>query len=233
MTMGGNIVSISLNHTLVGVLMLAAAGVAVAMKPTERLADGVAQFDLETLIPGQFGNWRIDENIVQLPVNPEVQAQLDEIYSQVLTRSYVNAKGEKIMLSISYGANQGSDDFQVHRPEYCYRAQGFELKSTQNDALPYGASALPIRRVEAFNGPRNEPITYWITIGDKATLPGWQRKLTQLTYGLTGKIPDGMLIRVSSITQDAETGYRNQDKFIKELLDALEPADRVRLTGAM
>lgn len=225
--------SISLKHTLVGVLMLAAAGVAVAMKPTERLADEAGQFDLETLIPQQFGTWRIDENIVQLPVNPEVQAQLDEIYSQVLTRSYINAKGEKIMLSISYGANQGSDNFQVHRPEYCYRAQGFELKSTQNDELPYGASGLPIRRVEAFSGPRNEPITYWITIGDKATLPGWQRKLTQLTYGLTGKIPDGMLIRVSSITQDAEAGYRNQDTFIKELLDALEPADRVRLTGAL
>lgn len=213
--------------------MLAAAGLAVAMKPSERLAEEVAQFDLETLIPKQFADWQIDDNVAQLPVNPQVQAQLDQIYTQMLMRSYINGKGEKIMLSISYGANQGSDDFQVHRPEYCYRAQGFELKSTEDDRLAYGTSQLPIRRLEAFQGRRNEPITYWITIGDKATLPGWQRKLTQLTYGLTGKIPDGMLIRVSSITNDSGVGYRNQDEFIKALLDALAPADRVRLTGSL
>lgn len=225
--------TLSIKYFIVGLLMLAAAGLAVAVKPSEHIADQVPQFELESLIPKQFADWRIDENVVQLPVNPQVQAQLDQIYSQILSRSYVNAKGEKIMLSISYGANQGSDDFQVHRPEYCYRAQGFELKSTQDDQLAYGASELPIRRVEAFQARRNEPITYWITIGDKATLPGWQRKLTQLTYGLTGKIPDGMLIRVSSITQDAQAGYHAQDEFIKALLDAMAPADRIRLTGSL
>lgn len=224
---------ISTKHLIAGLLMLAAAGMAIAMKPSERIASQANQFDLESLVPKQFGSWKLDENVVQLPVNPQVQAQLDQLYSQILTRSYVNANGEKIMLSISYGANQSSDDFQVHRPEFCYRAQGFELKATQDDSLAYGSSQLPIRRIEAFQGPRNEPITYWITIGDKATLPGWQRKLTQLTYGLTGKIPDGMLIRVSSITNDAQAGYRTQDEFIKALLDALAPADRFRLTGSL
>lgn len=224
---------ISFKHFIIGVCMFAAAGMAMALKPTTKIADAGPAIDLETLIPKKFGDWRLDETIVPIMVSPDVQAKLDQLYGQTLTRTYVNNAGRRIMLSIAYGANQGSDDFAVHRPEFCYSAQGFQVKKGIEDTLKYGSGSLPIRRLEAIQGPRNEPITYWITIGDKATLPGLGRKLTQLSYGLTGKIPDGMLIRVSSISPNADQEYQLQDQFVNEMLDAVEPAQRVRLTGEL
>lgn len=224
---------VSFKHVVIGLCMFAAAGVAMALKPTTKIADAGPAIDLETLIPKKFGEWRLDETIVPIMVSPDVQAKLDQIYGQTLTRTYINNSGRRVMLSIAYGANQGSDDFQVHRPEYCYAAQGFQVKKGVEDTLKYGSGSLPIKRLEAIQGPRNEPITYWITIGEKATLPGLGRKLTQLSYGLTGKIPDGMLIRVSSISPNADQEYQLQDRFVNEMLDAVEPAQRVRLTGEL
>lgn len=224
---------ISFKHFIIGVCMFAAAGVAMALKPTTKIADAGPAIDLETLIPERFGEWRLDESIVPIMVSPEVQAKLDQLYGQTLTRTYVNNSGRRVMLSIAYGTNQSSDDFAVHRPEFCYSAQGFQVKKGSEDTLEYGSGSLPIRRLEAIQGPRNEPITYWITIGDKATLPGIGRKLTQLSYGLTGKIPDGMLIRVSSISPNTHEEYRLQDQFVNEMLDAVEPTQRVRLTGEL
>lgn len=221
----------SLKHLIIGICMFGAAGLALALKPTAKIADTEPAIDLVTLIPEKFGDWSIDETLVPINVNPEVQAKLDKIYGQTLSRTYVNAEGRKVMLSIAYGANQGSDDFQVHRPEYCYSAQGFQVKKGWEDRLAFGSSSLPIQRLEAFQGSRNEPITYWITIGDKATLPGIGRKLTQLSYGLTGKIPDGMLIRVSSISDNAKQEYQLQDQFVNDMLNAVDPAQRARLTG--
>ncbi len=224
---------ISFKHLIVGICMFATAGLALALKPTARIADAEPAINLETLIPQQFGEWKEDKSLIPVKVSPEVQAQLDKLYGQILTRTYINNAGRRVMLSIAYGTNQGSDDFQVHRPEYCYSAQGFQVKKGWEGLLKLGSGELPIKRLEAIQGPRNEPITYWITIGDKATLPGLGRKLTQLAYGLTGKIPDGMLIRVSSISPNTDEEYRLQDQFVNAMLDAVEPSQRVRLTGTL
>jgi EpsI family protein len=135
------------------------------------------------------------------------------------------------MLSIAYGGDQ-SKALQLHLPEVCYVAQGFQLVSDGAGSLatPYGA--LPVKRLVARQQQRNEPITYWITIGDKATRSGIEQKLRRLAYGLSGEIPDGMLVRVSSIGTDAAGAYALQDRFVAELLAALDARDRARLIGA-
>ena len=56
--------------------------------------------------------------------------------------------------------------------------------------------------------------------------------MRRLAYGLSGEIPDGMLVRVSSISSDEPDAWRLQDQFIAELLAALGAAERVRLIGA-
>jgi hypothetical protein len=45
-------------------------------------------------------------------------------------------------------------------------------------------------------------------------LPGIEEKLQQLKYGLTGSVPDDMLVRVSTIDTDKEKAYRLQANFI-------------------
>ncbi len=223
---------ISLKHLVVGLLMFAAAGMALALKPTEKIADAGPKIDLETMIPKQFGDWKIDETIVPLIADPELQAKLDKIYNQTLTRTYVNSRNERIMLSIAYGGDQ-SDSMAVHKPEVCYPAQGFQILKNENGFFSTGAREIPVRRLVARQGPRIEPITYWTTVGDTVAIKeGLQWKLNQIKYGLTGKIPDGLLFRISSIQADESNAYRMQDEFSRALLGALTPEGKQRIIGA-
>lgn len=216
---------------LLGGVMVAASLAAFALKPIQRLADQQAPIVLETMVPERFGDWRIDPAVVPITIGADVRARLDALYNQMLNRTYIDGQGRRIMLSIAYGGDQSGDGTQVHRPEFCYAAQGFQLTRNIVGDLATRYGALPVRRLMAVQGRRNEPITYWITVGDKATVPGLSRKLNQLAYGLTGKVPDGMLVRVSSIDADPQNAYGLQQRFIDAMLGAMPPQDRARIAG--
>lgn len=211
--------------------MFGAAGLAVALKPTVRIADAGPKIDLEVLIPKTFGDWKIDETIVPLIANPEQEALIKKIYSQTLTRTYVNSQDDHIMLSIAYGGDQ-SDSMAVHKPEVCYPAQGFQILKNTSGMFSTGNGDIPVKRLVAIQGQRIEPITYWTTVGDTVAISSdlkW--KLEQIKYGLTGKIPDGLLFRISSIQADEHAAYKVQDKFSRDLLDALTPKAKERIIG--
>ena len=222
---------ISFKHLVIGLCMFAAAGMALALKPTANLADAESQIDLETVIPAQFGNWKLDETIATLLVTPELQKVIDETYSQTLSRTYINSSGKRIMLSVAYGGSHG-EGMQTHRPEVCYPAQGFQVvKDTRPGVLSTQYGDLPIKRLVAAQGPRNEPITYWVVVGDRQTQFGLRMKLAQMRYTLTGVIPDGMLVRVSSIDRDEAGAYDDQTDFIRSMLAAMRATERERITG--
>src|SRR5690606_39144111 len=157
-----------------------------------------------------------------LIADPELQAKLDKIYNQTLTRTYVNSRNERIMLSIAYGGDQ-SDSMAVHKPEVCYPAQGFQILKNKSGIFSTGEGDIPVKRLVATQGPRIEPITYWTTVGDTVAVSGIKWKLQQMKYGLTGSIPDGLLFRISSIQADESAAYRNQDDFTRALIGALTP----------
>jgi EpsI family protein len=222
----------NVRNIILMVLMLAASGMAVALKPTKKIADQGPKIELEALIPKSFGEWRQElANSVQV-VDPQQQATINRIYNQTLSRTYVSTQGYRIMLSLAYGGDQ-SDAMQVHKPEVCYPAQGFTLHEKRADTLQIqGGGSLPINRVSTSLGNRNEPVTYWTTVGDKVIKgSGIQKKLVEMSYGLSGNIPDGMLIRVSSIDADNARAYEMHDRFSNQMLEALAPEARVRLAG--
>jgi EpsI family protein len=222
---------IPLASVFMALLMVSSAALAVALKPDHRLVDELPPLSLEEAIPKEFGNWRVDPSIVPIDPSPDLKANLDEIYSQLLARTYINSQGERVMLSIAYGADQSGDGSQVHRPEFCYTAQGFQVMANNVGSLITQYGTLPVRRLLAVQGRRNEPITYWVTVGDKATLPGVERKLSQLAYGLTGKIPDGMLVRVSTLSKQSDAAYQLQEQFIRDMLQSMDTKDRLRVAG--
>ena len=221
---------ISFKHLVIGLCMFAAAGMALALKPTVRVADAGPKIDLEVLIPQTFGDWKIDETIAPLIANPEQEAMINKIYSQTLSRTYVNAKGERIMLSIAYGGDQ-SDSMAVHKPEVCYPAQGFQVLKNVSGTFSTGAGDIPVKRLVATQGRRIEPITYWTTVGDAVAVSGLTRKINQIKYGLTGQIPDGLLFRISSIQVDESAAYKVQDDFSRALLNSLSPEGKERIVG--
>src|SRR5512139_2987092 len=105
--------------------MLMAAGLAQALKPTRQIADRLPAIDLQAQVPTAFAGWRLDPTTTPVVPDPTLQARLDSVYDQTLARSYVNAAGERVMLTIAYGRDQSSEATAVHRPEFCYGAQGF------------------------------------------------------------------------------------------------------------
>jgi EpsI family protein len=210
--------------------MLATAGLAVALAPNEKIAARGPRINLESMIPKQFGQWKMDETIAPIMPNPEQQAIINRIYNQTLSRTYANSHGQHIMLSIAYGGDQ-SKGMEVHRPEVCYPAQGFQIVKANQTTLSTPNGLIPVKHLVAEQGPRIEPITYWITLGDEVPEGGIKWKLTLLKYGLTGKIPDGLLFRVSSIQADDQLAYAEQTIFINDLLNALPARDRAKLAG--
>ena len=223
--------AVNLRFILIGFLMFVAAGLALALTPRQKLADQESKISLETMIPKQFGEWKLDETIAPLMVSPEVQAELDQIYNETLTRTYINSKGERIMLSIAYGGDQ-SRSMQVHRPEVCYSAQGFKIRSMSKDFIDASGARLPVMKLVATQGTRIEPITYWVMIGDTPVRGNLEQGFARLKYGLTGKIPYGILIRVSTISADESQSYRTEEVFVHEMLNAVPEQYRKVFTGA-
>lgn len=229
MTMTMTLARPSLRNLVIGGLLFATALTAAALKPTQLVAAG-AEPNLETLVPDQFGDWQQDTTRVMQIVDPSQQATLDRLYGQVLTRLYVDGRGTRIMLSIAYGADQ-RDDLAVHRPEVCYPAQGAQVLGTRDAVLEFPWGPVPARRLVTQFGPRHEPVTYWTMVGDRAVVSALQVKLEQMRYGLRGRIPDGLLVRASSIDPDDDRAFADQARFLADLLGALPPADRKRLSG--
>ena len=223
--------AIKLPYLLIGLTMLAAAGLALALTPRLKLADQGPQISLEAMIPVQFGAWKLDETIVPLMVSPDVKALLDKIYNQTLTRTYINGNGDRVMLSIAYGSDQ-SYSAQVHRPEMCYPAQGFEIKRMSKGSIDFSGAKLPVMKLVATQGPRIEPITYWVMIGDSAVRGNMEQHFARLKYGLTGKIPHGMLVRVSTISANESQSYRTHEQFVRDMLGAVPTEYRKVLIGA-
>jgi EpsI family protein len=215
---------------LIAALMFSASVGAIVLRPDKTSADVGQAISLETIIPRQFGDWREEEQRAVQIVNPQTQAILDKLYSQVLSRVYVNAQGYRIMLSLAYGHDQRGA-LQAHKPEVCYPAQGFTLRSNEPSTLQTPFGGIPARRLHMTLGHRQEPVTYWFTVGDKAIKSGLQKRLVDLSYGLTGRIPDGLLFRVSSIDGNQVNANQLQDTFVNQLLQAISPVERKRLSG--
>lgn len=212
-------------------LMATTAAVAHWARPTIHLAERGPKVELDSWFPTSFGDWRVDDSLPVVLPAPDVQALLKSIYNQILSRTYVNRSGERIMLSVAYGGDQ-SDATRAHRPEVCYPAQGFQISENAVGEIPLGSARLRVRQLMSHQGPRHEPITYWIVVGEKVAVSGTEQKLAQLSYGFRGQIPSGMLVRVSSIDPDAQHGYSIQARFLNDLVAAVPSAARSYIFGS-
>ncbi len=213
-------------------LMLAGVALAYFGRPTVFLANQIGKPDLETLFPKRFGNWQLDDAMLVVLPAPDVQAQLDAIYNQVLSRTYVNAAGQRIMLAVAYGGDQ-SDGASAHRPEVCYPAQGYAITANEKAVQALAGGTLSVRRLMSKLGERHEPITYWVVVGGEVATTGIEQKLAQMRYGLRGVIADGMLVRVSSLGADMAKAHTAQAAFIAELAAGMPRQARSRVFGEM
>ena len=215
---------------LIGGVMLATAAVTYARLPRARIAS-IGPKQLDRLIPMQFGRWRFEttSGLVQPP--PDALSAL--LYDQQLARVYVADDAAPVMLSMAYGSSQGGM-LQVHRPEICYPASGFRLTETRlHPITDPGHLTIPARSFTAASDVRIEQVLYWTRIADM--LPtGWTvQRLDIMRSNITGKIPDGLLVRLSTTVDDAPLAFATLERFARELLATVGPSGRRKLLGAV
>jgi len=214
---------------VLGLAMGAASIAPVMLRDGDFAGARLAPMDLERVVPREFGLWHEMAAAVQV-VNPQSKELIDKLYSQVLTRSYVNSSGQVVMLTIAYGNDQRGN-LEVHKPEVCYPAQGFTVYQNVTGSLATSSGSISVRRLETSMGPRREPVTYWSTLDGGVVENRIQKRLSELKSTLAGRVPDGLLVRVSSIDPDTAHAWQVHQAFVDALLQSLPDADRARMAG--
>ena len=225
-------------HVVIGLLMIAASGAAVALTPTRHLmAEGVV--NLEKTIPHEFAGWRqVQTPVIQMDLTPRdgELTTTDKPYDQTLMRTYIRPDGNAVMLALAWSRSQ-RQEVKIHRPELCYVAQGFEVKDKHATNLNLGSAGnVTAYRLMTRNDQRMEPITYWIRIGDKISLSALQSRLMIFKEGLKGRVPDGILVRVSQAAppgQNPAPHYQVEEQFLRDLIGSLDAPGRELLRGKL
>lgn len=207
----------------------AASGVAFAIEPRRRMTL-LGDAKLDKLVPTKFGEWSSEasDNLVK----PNSEGLAATLYSELVSRIYRHRlTGDHVMMLIAYGDTQ-SDVLQLHRPESCYPALGLQIASIQTAKVELAPGAvLPVRRMVAQGGGRHENVVYWTRIGEYLPATGGDQRRVRLKTAMEGYVPDGVLVRLSAIDEDAPQSFALIDTFLTELLIATPPAGRKALVG--
>ncbi|MFL5297717.1 MAG: exosortase-associated protein EpsI, V-type [Phenylobacterium sp.] len=216
---------------LLGGGAIAAAGVAYGLRPRRRLVL-LRSEKMGAIFPKTVGSWTAvdDPNLVAPRTEGTLSAKL---YSEVVERVYTDAvTGAEIMMLIAYGSEQ-SDLLQLHRPESCYPAVGFSVKSTRPENIPLtSGAAITGRRVVAEMGDRRENIIYWTRLGEYLPADSGKQRMARLLSSMNGYIPDGALFRFSEVNADPEKSFATIESFIREAVLGMNPANRPALLGS-
>ncbi len=221
-------------------IVLATASWAAA-KLEPRVELGRVGLDLAELIPQRFGDWSAEPSqVAQVLLVPNVRVAAEAAqsgsYDDVLMRTYRRADGARVMIALAYGARQ-TQELKIHRPELCYYAQGFEVRSLGHRAVPVaGAASVEALALVARSPARTEIVTYWIRIGERIASGPWDMRWTIFREGLRGRVPDGLLLRASSLADSPAAAERElalQREFLADLQRELpRPTRRLLIGGA-
>ncbi len=214
---------------LAAAMAAASALASLARPPPHGSGDG-DRIDLDRMFPQQFGTWSVDE-VTRAFVRPAaMQGRRYSIYEQVLERTFIDDRGQRVMLSVAFGSEQ-SATLRLHRPEACYRAGGYQVRGTHGHVLTLAGQSVPVTQLQAEMPGRLEPITYWTLIGGELVSDPGSFRWHRLGFAARRKLLDGMLVRVSSINIEPTSAFELHGRFADDLMRAVAPDDRIRVIG--
>ena len=186
---------------------------------------------LADVLPASFGDWRSQDVGDPLAVNGEGTLAA-ELYNELVVRVYRNlTTSAEVLALFAYGRRQ-TDELQLHRPEVCYPAFGFELVRNEAFALRLADRAdLPTRRLFAEGSSHQESILYWSRMGEHLPTSGGSQRQARLQIAMSGIIPDGLLCRFSTNTDQPAQGWSRLEAFIPDLIRAVPVQHRRVLVG--
>ena len=202
-----------------GLAFAGVAGVAAARQPSKNI-DYLGKAELEKVLPTKIGRWSF-VSTSGLVIPPEDQLAR-ALYSQLLTRVYADPSGAAVMLLIAQSPTQ-SGILQIHRPEFCYTAGGYQLSPSSPHMIELPGRALPALSISATRESRTEQIVYWTRIGNHLPMSWTQQRLAVATDNLRGLVPDAVMVRVSSYGSDKAATLIQVDDFIRTLMSSVSP----------
>ena len=136
------------------------------------------------------------------------------------------------MLLVAHGDSQ-SDLLQLHRPEVCYPAVGFEVDGREvvPVKLPGGAT-MPAVALATHAGDRREDVLYWTRLGEYLPMSNGEQRRDRLRTAMAGYVADGVLFRASMIRGSDAPQFPVLSEFCGALLAGVPRlADRAALIG--
>jgi EpsI family protein len=224
-----------IRYAFITAVLLSTGAAGVLLRPS--ISTVAPDARLEEIVPAQIGEWHVVPTAgVQVSVLNQGETSTDQPYDEVLSRSYVNTKGDVVMLALAYGKNQ-RQEIKIHRPDLCYPAQGFKLISSVNTTftgIATATSGAPIqgRRLLVRNDRSDEVVSYWIRIGDSYSSNPWDIRWGIMKEGLQGRMTDGILVRASQrlpMGVDPAVHHELVEGFMKDLLASLSPQAKLVL----
>jgi EpsI family protein len=207
---------------LLGLLFCSVAGFAAWRRPT-RHVDYLGRAKLDDVIPTTIGRWRF-QTASGLVVPPEDQLSR-ALYSNLLTRVYEDGDNPPVMLLVAQSGSQ-TGILQIHRPETCYTASGFQISSVTPQPIQVGPITVPANAMDASAAGMTEHVLYWTRIGNTMPASWAQQRLVTAEQNLRGILPDAILVRVSTIRPDADGARAELESFVRALIGSVPPNRR-------
>ncbi len=215
---------------IVGGACLAAAGAAYQLRP-HRHTSLLGAAKIADVVPMRFGDWT-GRDVSDLTAPVKAGSLMSTLYGQLIQRVYEHgASGLQIMTLVVHGDTQ-SNELQLHRPEICYPAYGFDLKANRPIRLQLApAAALPARMLVCAAKERQENVVYWTRLGEFLPVTGNEQRLDRLKTSFQGLVADGLMARFSTVGADADGSFQLIRGFAPELIRATRAQFRPALIG--
>lgn len=192
-------VKFSRRDFVVGMALAGASAAGYAAQP-KVVNPRIANPKFESWIPEKIGPWTVQgKSGVVLPPPDELS---DRLYDNLVTRVYSGPGSATVMMLIAYNFKQDGV-LQLHRPEFCYPAGGFQLSSTVPVSLELGnGRQIPASAFTAVNARQTEQVLYFTRLGAHFPRSWIDQRVSVLRANLHGEIPDGAMMRVSILDTD-------------------------------
>jgi EpsI family protein len=215
--------NLSRRHIIMGLGMLGVAGVASQRMP-ETVAKPIEGQKFDAMIPRTIGRWEV--NASSEFVLPPPDSMTARLYDNLLTRAYFAPDMAPVLMLVAYNNSQDGV-LQVHRPEVCYPVAGYRLTETQILAIPTSnAKTLSVRSFTATAPTRTEHVLYWTRVGPHMPTSWAEQRIAVIKENLKKIEPDGMMVRLSVVTDDARQAVTTMKEFARDFSAILPPVPR-------
>jgi EpsI family protein len=217
---------------LMGLGCVAAVGTAEVLRPRRLLSFMPPGRKLSDLVPHTLPGFA--EGGTGDIVIPRTAGSLSStLYSDELGRIF-HPDGQpdtSIMMLIAYGPAQ-TETLQLHRPEVCYPAIGFDIVGRRDLVLSCGPfGQVPAVGLTAAQEGRVEDIVYWTRVGNALPRDSLEQTFARFRQSVAGDIGDGTLARASAVRVGNVPQFDIVSKFMEALIMGVSPAGRRALIG--